>query len=625
MLIKVSFENYRPFCPSNTGYLSNFATHIHYTTLESQMTNRQNKTLINAPVDLVDYFKTPVSHRQKQYEVIRAIAIGGESIEDAAKRYGYKAGTIYSLLRDARAGKIELFPAVKKGPQQKRTKPDICDKIIEYRKMRLSASDIQDRLAEDTNKISSRTVERILKDAGYAKLKRRTNKELGITTKNKIIPDRSEHLDFSELEPFNIDCPLAGCFFFIPYILESGIIDIVKECEMPDSSDIGSTQACLSMLLLKLMGRKRLSHIGTYDREPGLGIFAGLNVLPKPTYMNTYSCRCSESQVMTLQSKVITCLKKRYPGLYSSDYINLDFHSIPHFGDESEMEKVWCGARGKTMKGANTVFIQDSQSNTILYTRADILRHEEADEVKKFVTYWKNINGRVNETLVFDCKLTAYRVLDELEDDKIKFITLRKRYARLIKDTLDLPPNEWKQIHLSIPKRKYKNVSVHESEVKLKGCSNTFRQITVKDHGRTKPTFIITNNWDLPMKDILEVYARRWHIENKLAELVAFFNLNALSSPIMIRIHFDILWTLIADTLYHRFAQDLRRFETNIAPTIFRKFIDMPGRVVYDGNKFTIKIRKRAHTPVLKEVEILQKPFKVPWLSGKTVEIVWTA
>jgi hypothetical protein len=159
-------------------------------------------------------------------------------------------------------------------------------------------------------------------------------------------------------------------------------------------------------------------------------------------------------------------------------------------------------------------------------------------------------------------------------------------------------------------------VSVHESKVTLKNCSNTFRQIVIKDHGRSTPTFIITNNNELSIKDILEVYAKRWRIENKLAELVAFFNLNALSSPIMIRIHFDILWTLIADTLYHRFAHDLRRFETNIAPTIFRKFIDMPGMVIYDGNKFVIKIRKRAHTPVLKEVEKLQKPFRVPWLSG---------
>ncbi len=587
------------------------------------MINRQNKTLINAV--MVDYFKNPASTKQKQYEAIRAIVIDEESIEDTAERYGYKTSTIYALLRDARTGRIELFPTIKKGPQQKRTNPDVQDKIIEYRKMRLSTSDIQERLAEETITISSRTVERILKDTGYGKLKRRTNKELGITVKNEIIPDRSEHLNFSKLKPFNIDCPAIGCFFFIPYILESGIIDIVKECGMPDSCDIGSSQACLSMLLLKLIGRKRLSHIGSYDREPGLGVFAGLNVLPKPTYMNTYSCRCSESQVMNLQSKVIAGLKKKYPDFYNSDYINLDFHSIPHFGDESEMEKVWCGARGKTMKGANTVFVQDSQSNTILYTRADILRNEEADEIKKFVTYWKNINGNVNETLVFDCKFTAYKVLDELEDDKIKFITLRKRYVKLIKNTLDIPPNEWVKINLSIPKRKYNKVSVHESEIKLKQCNNTFRQIAVKDHGRSKPTFIITNNKNLSMKDILEVYARRWRVENKLAEVVTFFNLNALSSPIMIRIHFDILWTLIADTLYHRFAQDLRRFENNIAPTIFRKFIDMPGRVVYDGNKFVIKIRKRAHTPVLKEVKKLQNPINIPWLADKTVEILWTA
>jgi len=585
------------------------------------MTNRHNKTLIN----MAGYFKKPASPKQKQYEAIRAIVIDGKPIEVAAKRYGYKAGTIYSLLRDARAGKIELFPAVKKGPRQKRTNPEIQDKIIEYRKMRLSTPDIQDRLAEETIRISSRTVERILTDAGFRKLRRRTNKELGKTIKNKIIPERSEHLDFSELEPFSVDCPAVGSFFFIPYILESGIIDIMEECELPDSSDIGSTQACLSMLLLKLIGRKRLSHVGTYDREPGLGIFAGLNVLPKPTYMNTYSCRCSEIQLMNLQSKIITRLKKKYPDFYCSDYINLDFHSIPHYGDKSEMEKVWCGARGKTMKGANTVFVQDSQSNTILYTRADIMRNEEAEEVKKFVTYWKKINGGVDETLVFDCKFTAYRVLDELEDDKVKFITLRKRYAKLIKETLDLPPKEWDKVYIPIPKRKYKHVSVHESEVTLKNCSNTFRQIAIKDHGRSTPTFIITNNNELSIKDILEVYAKRWRIENKLAELVAFFNLNALSSPIMIRIHFDILWTLIADTLYHRFAHDLRRFETNVAPTIFRKFIDMPGRVIYDGNKFVIKIRKRAHTPVLKEVEKLQKPFRVPWLSGKTVEIVWTA
>ncbi|VAX36711.1 hypothetical protein MNBD_UNCLBAC01-1866 [hydrothermal vent metagenome] len=93
----------------------------------------------------------------------------------------------------------------------------------------------------------------------------------------------------------------------------------------------------------------------------------------------------------------------------------------------------------------------------------------------------------------------------------------------------------------------------------------------------------------------------------------------------MIRIHFDILWTMVADTFYHVFAQDLRRFENNFSPTIFKKFIDMPGRVIYDGEKFLIKIRKRSHTPILMGVEKLQTPFRVPWLDNKTMEIVWSA
>jgi len=215
--------------------------------------------------------------------------------------------------------------------------------------------------------------------------------------------------------------------------------------------------------------------------------------------------------------------------------------------------------------------------------------------------------------------------LDKLAEKGIKFITLRKRNKQLIEDTLAIAKKEWKKIRLSIPNRKYCNLSVYENEITLKGCKKSFRQIIVKDHGRANPTYVITNNKELSLTQVLEVYAKRWHIENKLSELVSFFNLNALSSPLMIRIHFDVLWTIIADTIYHRFAQDLRRFEDNLAPTIFKKFINMPGRVVFNGNKFIVKIRKRAHTPILKGVEKLQSPFPVPWLNNMTVEIVWTA
>jgi len=524
------------------------------------MPKRQNNI---SKINLFDFFTKPASPKHKQYEAVRAIIVDGVPANVVAKRYGYTVSSVYTFVRDTKNGKLEFFPTIKKGPKQKRTIPEIQTEIVDHRKTGKSVADIHQIFADKGISVSKKTIERILKDHGFSKLKRRTNIELRKSKKNTIIPDRSKIIDFEKLKSFDVDCPTVGIFFFIPYIIESGILDIVNKCKLPESIDITSTHANLSMLLLKLIGVKRLSHMEGYDKEPGLGVFAGLNVLPKSTYMGTYSCRCSEDQLMQLQKQLVQSLKIKYPDFYSSDYINLDFHSIPHYGKQSEMEKVWCGARGKTLKGANTVFAQDSNSCAVMYTRSDILRKDEADEVNRFVSYWREIKGcDINETLVFDCKFTKYEILDELEDKKIKFITLRKRNAKLTSNTAKIPKKEWKKIKLSIPKRKYNNVSIYEEEVKLNKCKNIFRQIVVKDHGRKLPTYIITNNKELSHKEILEVYAKRWRVENKLAELIAFFNLNALSSPIMIRIQFDLLWTIIADTLYHLLAKDLRRFES---------------------------------------------------------------
>ena len=575
-------------------------------------------------IDLVPFFLNPDSKKQKQYEAVRAFVVDKLSAQQVADKFNYKLSSVYTFIKKTKSGEIDFFPEQKMGPKQRHISFEVQKKIFFYRNQNLSHTDISERLNKDGIVISAQTVSRILSDAGFSKLKRRTNKELGLTFKNKIIPEKSENIDFDKLEKFQVDTPVIGIFFFLPYIIESGIIDIVKKSKLPGSSVIGPVQACLSMLALKLIGNERLSHMESYDKEMGLGLFAGLNVLPKNTYMSTYSCLSSTETILGFQKQIVGSLKQKYPLLYNGNYINLDFHSIPHYGDLSEMEKVWCGAKNKTMKGADTVIAQDAQSNMVLYTRADILRKEESQEVLKFVDYWKQVNGTVTQTLVFDCKFTKYEVLDQLDNDNVRFITLRKRNKKLIDEILDVPDEEWTKVNLSIPKRKYQKVSVYEQKVKLSKCKNEFRQIAVKDHGRKKPTLIITNDNDLSLKSILEVYAKRWRVENKLAELVAFFNMNALSSPLMIRIHFDILWTMIADTLYHIFAQDLRRFEKNLAPTIFKKFINVPGKVIYDGDKFLIKIRKRAHTPILKDVAKLQNPITVPWLDNKKLEIIWT-
>ena len=565
--------------------------------------------------------------KQRQYEALRMIAIDGSSYEDAANKFGYSAQSVRNLKTLALSGRLEFFPDVSFGPRDSRTPPERVARVFELRRTGQSIYEICEALKMAELPLPISTIASILSKAAIPKLDRRTDYERGFSKKNLLVSDRAENLKFDDLEPFKIDCPVVGVFLLIPYIIESGIVDIVKKCVLPDSSDIGAGQAALAMLLLKLIGSERLSHIQSYDQEPGFGIFAALNNLPKPSYMCTYSCRTTETMLEVLQKDFVSHCRRQFPDFYQSKFINLDFHSIPHFGDESHMEKVWCGARHKSMKGANTMLAQDGQSNVIIYTKADVLRKNEAQEIKGFVNYWKTIKGAVDETLVFDCKLTSYTVLGELNasDPIVSFITLRKRNATLLEETRQIPDDKWQKMHLPIPKRKNQRFLVYDTEVLLKGCAKPFRQIIVKDHGRVNPTFIITNNRNLDLQQVLEVYARRWHIENKINELVSFFNLNALSSPLMIRIHFDIFWTTVADTIYHRFAMDLPRYEKTRAPTLFKRFINFPGRIEYNGQSFKVKIRKRAHTPILLGVKKLTQPISVPWLNNKRLHIVWTA
>ena len=68
-----------------------------------------------------------------------------------------------------------------------------------------SLSQVFTRLAQEGFDLSVSTVERVLKHAGFGKLKRRTNKELGKTLKGKIILERAQELNFSELEKFHVD------------------------------------------------------------------------------------------------------------------------------------------------------------------------------------------------------------------------------------------------------------------------------------------------------------------------------------------------------------------------------------------------------------------------------------
>ncbi len=570
-----------------------------------------------------EYFLNPRYPAQRRYEALRGYFLEGLNPKEAAERAGYSSSTFQSLVSNFKNGKIEFFVKPQYGPNKRQTSDYMKERIIELRKSNHSAYEIQKTVSDEGFETSIQTISRILKDEGFPKLPRRSKIELGISKKNTILPPNSKAIDFNKLDSYKFECQIGGIYYFIPYILKTGLYDLISSIPFPETSKLSKINSIFSILLLKLIGNERLSKISSYSDDSGFGFFAGLTILPKSTSISSYSYGIDKEATLHFLKNFIHNMKNACPQYYEGDTINLDFHSIPHYGDKSKMANNWVGAKHQSMKSALTLFAQDGQSRNLLYANTEIDKADESTEILNFVDYWVDVKGIIDQTLVFDSKLTKYTVLETLDSKEIKFITLRRRGKKIVEHANNIPESEWIKVDLKKERRKYSKFKMHESVIKLPKTSLEVRQVIFKDHGRQQPTFLITNNFEIELETLALQYANRWLIENKFAEIVDFFNLNSLSSPLMIRIYFDVVLTIIADTLYRLLAKDLKKFELCTPKTIFSDFINCRCIGEVKGDEIIIKMKKKATTPIFKSNSIYQESYPIPWLGNKKLRFEW--
>jgi len=434
-----------------------------------------------------------------------------------------------------------------------------------------------------------------------------------------------KQLDFSQVDEYRFECQVGGIYYFIPYLLKTNLYDLILESSLPETTKLSRINSVFSILALKLIGHERLSRITEYSLDTGFGFFAGLNVPPKSTTTSTYSYLIDKESVDSFLFEFISSMNKNYSQFYQGETINLDFHSIPHYGEQSNLDKNWVGSKHQMMKSASTFLAQDGESRMLIYENSDIDKKDAPNEILNFVDYWLRVKGIIDQTLVFDSKLTTYGVLEQLDRDNIKFITLRRRGKRLIDSIATVPNNDWEEVDLKKPKRKYNKFKIWASEIILPRTKLKVRQLVFEGHGREQPTFLITNNFDLDLATLASHYSNRWLIENKISEIVDFFNLNALSSPFMIRIYFDVALTVVADTLYRLLAHDLKRFENCTPKRIFSDFINCGCKGIVSGNEITVKLKKKKTTPIFKSHPEYLRSWPVPWWGNKTLRYSWYA
>lgn len=572
----------------------------------------------NCLSDEARFFLEPKVPKQRQYEALRAYFVEDLPVTDISKRFGYTPGAFHVLCHQFRNDSDkEFFLKTKPGPKFGPKKDHSRDRVIELRKKNYSVKDIQLNLKEEGIQLSAVSIWSILKEEGFSKLPRRRDEEMPIRPR----PDQAAYADIRQLSltPRVIETRIGGVFLLLKILAEMDVHKIIKKMDWYGSKMIPAENAFLSSLLLKFITKERKSHIMDLVFDEGAAFGVGLNVLPKVAYICEYSERITHAD--NIKFMHLWLKKLRESNILGGESINLDFQSLPYFGEEDVVEKHYVSMRSRRQKAILVFFAQDAKSKIFCYSNSDLRKGEEADEIFRFIDFWKKQTSKNPSHLVFDSKLTTYENLSKLNQMGITFITLRRRTPKVLQEVANTSLSAWRKIELHNIARKFRTPKVIDQEVILGGYTGKIRQIFVKDLGHDLPTILLTNDKKVSCSDLISRYALRMLIENSISTGVGFFHNGALSSSVAIRIDFDVLLTLVAQAIYHILAKKLRGYEQSNPDVIFRKFIDTPAKIIIGKNNLEVRLNKRANNPILLQSGLINTPFKLPWLKNLSVII----
>ena len=183
-------------------------------------------------------FLEPGHPRQRQYEALRAYFVEGLPSPEAARRFGYTAGSFRVLCHKFRRGDLgAFFRDLPRGPQVQATKDPARPRILALRKQNLS---------------------------------------------------------------IYFATALGGLFVFVPWLVRLDLAGLVTTAGLPGTRMIPAAQAVRATLALKLTGTERKSHVMDRVFDEGLALWTGLNVPPKPTFLSQYSGRLGPRRLAAL-------------------------------------------------------------------------------------------------------------------------------------------------------------------------------------------------------------------------------------------------------------------------------------------------------------------------------------
>jgi hypothetical protein len=397
---------------------------------------------------------------------------------------------------------------------------------------------------------------------------------------------------------------------------------ILARSRFPGSNMVPAGCAMRSLLALKLFGSARHRHVMSYVLDEGLALFAGLNVIPKRSFLTEYSCRIPPSCYPKLMRHWFDTVSRL--GLRWGASFDLDFHTIPFHGEDALVEKYYVSKRSRSQKGMLAFVAQDAETRVFCYANAELRKDQRDDEILRFVNFWKQRTGHLPEELIFDSKLTTYAKLSELNRLGIQFITLRRRSKKLLTEIASTPMSAWRRVELDNVSRAYRTPRVLDRQIRLKDYDGALRQLTIAELGHEDPTLLLTNQLNRSASHLIGRYAQRMLIENNIEDGIDFFHMDALSSAVAMKVNCDLQLTLMASSLYRLLALRVANgYEAAKSRHLFMDLIDATADIMINGREILVKFQKRAHNPLLIAAGFDKTDVVIPWLGRKRLRLVF--
>jgi hypothetical protein len=566
--------------------------------------------------DPARFFREPTQPRQRQYEALRAYFVDAVPSAEAARRFGYTAGSFRVLCHKFRQGALgSFFQDLPRGPQVQAKKDPARPLILALRKQNLSIYDIQDALGPQGHGLSLTAIHEVLRAEGFARLPRRRDEERPARPR----PERAAVADVRQVAwgARRVPTALGGLFLFLPWLVRLDLAGLVARAAFPGTQMIPAAHAVRAALALKLTSTERKSHVMDLVFDEGLALWAGLNVTPKTTFLSQYASRLGPRRLTALLDGWVQTLRGQ--GILPGQTFNLDFHAIPFFGADEFIEKHYVSRRSRRQESVLAFLAQDGDTRVLCYADANLRKGEEADQVLAFARFWTRQTGHPPPHLVFDSQCTTYQKLGALDALGIRFITLRRRSPALLRAMALQPRGAWRTVHLDVPQRQYQTPKVIEQRVVLREVPVPLRQLFITDLGHEEPTILLTNDVQATLPALILRYARRMLIENGLADAVNFLHLDALSSAVALNVSFDVLLTAMATGLYRLLARTLRGYERAQPRQLWRRFLHSPAQVRVTDTEVVVELPRRAHNPILIAAGLLDERTSVPWWENRTL------